>query len=313
MAPRAIGCYICGKQIGIHSYKFHIKQCSKIFKNRGEQIPTAPKGLGEDFDANNFLTDSKKNNGSINRGLDELNAVATASAASNLAKCQFCSRSFLPEKLIIHNKSCTSKKPARAVNDPINRRSAMGLNSVTGTANGASPVRPRTSEIQQNKSNPNKNLLRRSHDGSSSSKPRPNQNKNNKRLGSSTLPNPLSNTRDFIPSDDDSFDGNDVEDDHNFFKASNDIVNDLGQYIERDERESQSLSGNYALAARKVNNGRQRPQNNSGITNLPNPASNSGSKVNKQTILMRIHEMESAMLIMNRSLISLKRDVELMD
>ena len=314
MAPRAIGCYICGKQIGIHSYKFHIKQCSKLFKNRGEKIPNAPPGLGDDFDANNFTASSNNNN-----GLDELNAAASASASSNLAKCQFCGRSFLPEKLLIHNKSCTSKKPARAVNDPINRRSAMGLNSVTGTANGASPmsspVRPRTSENNKNKSIPNKNLLRKSHDGStSSSKPWMHKNKN-KSIGSSTLPNPLLNTRDLIPSDDDD-DDDDWDDD-----VDHDI-NGPDKYIERDERESQSLSGNYALAARKVNNGRQRSKNNSGVTNLPthtsmssfsSSSSNTSSKLSKETILMRIQEMESAILIMNRSLVSLKRDVELMD
>ena len=46
-----------------------------------------------------------------------------------LARCEYCGRTFLPEKLIIHNRSCTAEKPARAVNDPVNRRSSFSSSS----------------------------------------------------------------------------------------------------------------------------------------------------------------------------------------
>lgn len=55
-----------------------------------------------------------------------------------LARCENCGRTFLPEKLVIHNRSCTSDKPARAVNDPVNRRqSAPASASTDYNDNGA--------------------------------------------------------------------------------------------------------------------------------------------------------------------------------
>jgi hypothetical protein len=37
-----------------------------------------------------------------------------------LQPCQFCDRSFLPDRLIVHHRSCTAFHPARKVSDPIN-------------------------------------------------------------------------------------------------------------------------------------------------------------------------------------------------
>jgi hypothetical protein len=39
----------------------------------------------------------------------------------SLLACSFCNRRFLPEKLKIHNKSCTASNPARRVDEPVKR------------------------------------------------------------------------------------------------------------------------------------------------------------------------------------------------
>jgi len=45
--------------------------------------------------------------------VDSLNEAARASADSLLAPCAFCGRTFLPERLLIHNRSCTAEHPAK--------------------------------------------------------------------------------------------------------------------------------------------------------------------------------------------------------
>jgi hypothetical protein len=48
--------------------------------------------------------------------LDALNQRATDTFnTESLSTCPYCGRTFLPEKLVIHNKSCTAENPARRV------------------------------------------------------------------------------------------------------------------------------------------------------------------------------------------------------
>lgn len=53
--------------------------------------------------------------------LDAVNAASQQAWSGSLAQCKFCGRSFLPEKIHIHNKSCTADNPARRINEPIRR------------------------------------------------------------------------------------------------------------------------------------------------------------------------------------------------
>lgn len=50
-----------------------------------------------------------------------MNDAAYGSWKESLAQCRNCGRSFLPEKLAIHNRSCTSSNPARSIQDPVGR------------------------------------------------------------------------------------------------------------------------------------------------------------------------------------------------
>ena len=54
--------------------------------------------------------------------LDEINRLASATFnAETLDTCKFCGRTFLAEKLVIHNRSCTSDNPARRVNEAVKK------------------------------------------------------------------------------------------------------------------------------------------------------------------------------------------------
>jgi hypothetical protein len=54
--------------------------------------------------------------------LDALNAALQEIwTTETLLRCQNCNRTFLPEKLKIHNRSCTAANPARRVDEPVKR------------------------------------------------------------------------------------------------------------------------------------------------------------------------------------------------
>ena len=142
--PKTRVCYICGRQYGLSSYEIHLKQCKELWIAReAKKDPKERKKLPEDpllsFTNNNSASsksntsssskgqnfDNKKNNNSDkdevnnsnstkNLSLEEINKISSAAFnTESLSICEYCNRSFLPEKLLIHNKSCTSDNPAR--------------------------------------------------------------------------------------------------------------------------------------------------------------------------------------------------------
>ena len=63
-----------------------------------------------------------KDLGSGEVDLDEINRLASAAFnAETLDTCKFCGRTFLSEKLLIHNRSCTVDNPARRVNEAVKK------------------------------------------------------------------------------------------------------------------------------------------------------------------------------------------------
>lgn len=69
--------------------------------------------------------------------LDAMNALATAAFNTEaLDTCEHCGRTFLPEKLKIHNKSCTAEKPARRVDQSVRKSADIPQVSRPGTHHG---------------------------------------------------------------------------------------------------------------------------------------------------------------------------------
>jgi zinc-finger of a C2HC-type len=122
--PKTRMCYICGRQYGLSSFDIHIKQCKDLWvarealkiKSERKPVPSDPcaggNGMGGicGVDALN----NKGAPGSPKMNLDEMNRMASETFNTvSLSQCEHCGRSFLHEKLIIHNRSCTADKPGR--------------------------------------------------------------------------------------------------------------------------------------------------------------------------------------------------------
>ena len=107
--PKTIACYVCGREFGTTSYSIHLSQCKKKYKDeqsllaKSEQkkLPPEPEGLQE-------LLAKKKPTA---KELEAYNAIAfDVYNRVSLSECSGCGRTFKPESLKIHLKSCKGAK-----------------------------------------------------------------------------------------------------------------------------------------------------------------------------------------------------------
>lgn len=119
--PRSRLCYICGRQTLLAGFNHHVEGCSKLFLQREALKPPRER---RPLPVDPMLSMGNGFNGSLNVGnnLDQINALSQQAYNETLSVCEFCGRRFLPEKLIIHNRSCRADNPARRVDESVNRR-----------------------------------------------------------------------------------------------------------------------------------------------------------------------------------------------
>jgi hypothetical protein len=91
-------------------YDIHVAKCREIFEQREAQKP--PKERRSVPRDPYQLTGSKGF-----RSLEEENEIINQAWKSNLSQCQNCGRTFLPEKLVIHQRSCTAINPAKSISN----------------------------------------------------------------------------------------------------------------------------------------------------------------------------------------------------
>ena len=102
-APKIRVCHICGRQYGVHSFEIHLRQCKDLWTSR--------EALKEKNERKILPPDPSGNNES---DLDELNRLANEIYNTvSLSTCLHCGRSFLTERLILHNRSCTFDNPGK--------------------------------------------------------------------------------------------------------------------------------------------------------------------------------------------------------
>ena len=108
--PPSVVCYICGREFGTQSISIHEPQClqkwhienDKLPKSQRRKPPTKPEilpGIGI----------SAKGSYDYER----FNEAAWKSAQSNLVPCENCGRTFNPDRLAVHQKSCRPGNEAR--------------------------------------------------------------------------------------------------------------------------------------------------------------------------------------------------------
>lgn len=128
--PRARTCPICGRQTLIAGYQHHVSQCGELFlKREALKPPKERRALPIDPYASIPMGSNI-----TRKELDEMNAMTQQVFTQTLAPCAFCGRKFLPEKLVIHNKSCRADNPAKQVGEVggrgrLKRESSDGINS----------------------------------------------------------------------------------------------------------------------------------------------------------------------------------------
>jgi hypothetical protein len=104
--PKAKVCYICRRQTLLPGYEIHVSKCKELFIQRESLKPVKER---RPCPRDPFET------GIQFGSLDEQNDFAHKTWKSSLSSCSKCGRTFLPDKLIVHQRSCNSMNPAKSV------------------------------------------------------------------------------------------------------------------------------------------------------------------------------------------------------
>ncbi|BFZ18526.1 hypothetical protein BsWGS_21565 [Bradybaena similaris] len=105
--PPTIVCYICGREYGTASIGIHEKQCLVKWKAENDGLPAKLK-RPEPVKPQVFVEQNRSLSGTAGGtyDLDALNDAAFASAQAQYIPCKICGRTFLPDRLAVHAKSC---------------------------------------------------------------------------------------------------------------------------------------------------------------------------------------------------------------
>ena len=123
--PRTETCHICGREYGRASIAIHQKQCEKLWYQQESKkpaherrsLPPKPKLVAKADVLRANL--ARGGDGVTLTASDEHDAKQAIAAdhfsAHALVQCEHCARTFLPESLKRHQKTCTALKPAKTV------------------------------------------------------------------------------------------------------------------------------------------------------------------------------------------------------
>ncbi|CAH1796449.1 unnamed protein product [Owenia fusiformis] len=103
--PPAVVCYICGREFGTKSISIHEPQCLKKWHIENDNLPKHMKRPPPK------KPEVRKIGGSGSYDVNAMNEAAWEAAQANLAPCKNCGRTFLPDRLIVHLRSCKPKPP----------------------------------------------------------------------------------------------------------------------------------------------------------------------------------------------------------
>lgn len=106
--PPSVVCYICGREYGTKSIGIHEPQCLIKWNNENAQLPREmrrPEPMKPVIDMRALEA--------AGRGAyaiaDAMNEAAYKSAQTQLVPCSVCGRTFLPDRLVVHQRSCRPK------------------------------------------------------------------------------------------------------------------------------------------------------------------------------------------------------------
>lgn len=118
--PVAVVCYICGREFGTKSISIHEPQCLKKWHVQNDQLPKKmrrpPPRKPEPLPDIAISGSGAKTAGKGQYNLEQINEAAWQASQANLAPCENCGRTFLPDRLMVHQKSCKPGKPLKPLN-----------------------------------------------------------------------------------------------------------------------------------------------------------------------------------------------------
>ena len=96
-AANTVYCHVCGRKYTIHSIDIHLPQCEQLWKDRARKLaPEKRKPVPQMPDKNyKKLPLNKRNEMALKVWND-----------ASLEKCQYCGRTFFPDRLEVHLRSC---------------------------------------------------------------------------------------------------------------------------------------------------------------------------------------------------------------
>ena len=108
--PRGLICPLCGREYGTASLQIHIKSCRQKFILQQQDLPKNmrknPDKIIAAYEQNQAMMNSMAS-GSGTYNFDALNDQAfDAYNKEALVPCSNCGRTFLPDRLIVHQRSC---------------------------------------------------------------------------------------------------------------------------------------------------------------------------------------------------------------
>lgn len=143
--PPHVVCYICGRLYGTTSISLHIPKCLEKWKMENAQLPRhlrrkppqQPTGWG-----NTALSNDPRERAAQ---LDSMNDIAFQASQSQLVPCENCGRTFNPDRLPVHQRSCKPGNPVKPSKnfDPSRAGSARQGSSPQGVYGRRSPQPPR--------------------------------------------------------------------------------------------------------------------------------------------------------------------------
>ena len=111
--PRTFLCYVCGRAYGSASISIHAEACEKRFLAEQAALPLRErKPLPKPIDYS-VIGVGGQSEEALQRSMEAINEAARAASDTLMAACAHCGRTFNPERLVIHNRSCTAEHPAK--------------------------------------------------------------------------------------------------------------------------------------------------------------------------------------------------------
>lgn len=105
--PRMLMCPLCGREFGSLSLDIHMKTCEVRFNREQEQLPRNQRRNAEDIIEKYKQMNAGIKKGDGNYNVDNYNNEAYKIFSEDaLVPCDLCGRTFLPDRLLVHQRSC---------------------------------------------------------------------------------------------------------------------------------------------------------------------------------------------------------------